>query len=791
MISQENLRMDISRKTDLLDVKQEIINSIQSSHPSQTEMAILAGQLQKLADQAQTAEQEQRILDSLVFKSIKVRYSKIPTAHTNTFEWIFDDKASSSAKVVPFKKWLQSGSGVFWIAGKAGSGKSTLMKHLYDHQKVRKLLQPWTGDKRLVTAGFFFWNAGHELQRTQEGLLQSMLFEVLRQSPALIEKTCPGRWNAKHLFDITEPWTRDELVEAFRTLILLSAVDTKFCLFVDGLDEYSGDHRELVHLLQTVFDSSVIKLCVSSRPWNIFQEVFGQSEASQLLLEELTKDDIRTYVRDLLEDNDSFRALKERDHRYQELVNEITGKARGVFLWVTLVVRSLLHGLTNADSVRDLQRRLRRLPEELEPYFRHMLDGVEPIYRKESAELFEISLAAAEPYTLMTYHFADDECLLFDCLDPRYPSLDPLEPDDFSQRLQTTRKRINARCLGLVEVREIRSEQTFTDPYKWYTVDFLHRTVRDFLQTKDIRDLLNERIEPGFHVHNVLCTAFVRQLQYLRLTLSEDDLKPGGIVEGLAGESLYHARCAETDEGSCPFEALEELDKTLSSLCREASARPTDMIRTDLLTEDFIHTALEKQLFIFTYQKLCQDTVFLKQESLKEYLLVLVLTQLPPSESALDIFPELISILVKGGARPFTSNAIYPTRSRRLQYLLHSKTIVAPSPWDQYLRFMRDHRVKVSKLTISVWFHIAEILVTQCTNARDMSAYAIEGLEAGRELLSTLFPRENVDHLLEIFKTRTMADGGFREQEEDPETTISIPPRKSILDWVPGIYFGR
>lgn len=40
-------------------------------------------------------------------------------------------------------EWLESGSGVYWISGKAGSGKSTLMKHLFwdleetDRQSLR------------------------------------------------------------------------------------------------------------------------------------------------------------------------------------------------------------------------------------------------------------------------------------------------------------------------------------------------------------------------------------------------------------------------------------------------------------------------------------------------------------------------------------------------------------------------------------------------------------------------------------------------------------------------------
>ena len=47
------------------------------------------------------------------------------------------------------------------------------------------------------------------------------------------------------------------------------------------------------------------------------------------------------------------------DRRCDELIEEIVFLARGVFLWVFLVTRSLRWGLTNADDMVDLRARLR------------------------------------------------------------------------------------------------------------------------------------------------------------------------------------------------------------------------------------------------------------------------------------------------------------------------------------------------------------------------------------------------------------------------------------------------
>ena len=47
-----------------------------------------------------------------------------------------------------------------------------------------------------------------------------------------------------------------------------------------------------------------------------------------------------------------------------------------MFLWVTLAVNSLLAGLTDGDSIEDLQQRLDALPPDLENLFDKILDSI-------------------------------------------------------------------------------------------------------------------------------------------------------------------------------------------------------------------------------------------------------------------------------------------------------------------------------------------------------------------------------------------------------------------------------
>jgi hypothetical protein len=322
-------------------------------------------------------------LKSLHFKQIKERHSDIPDAHRSTLEWIFDPSGG-----VNFTAWLTSekvSDGIYWITGKAGSGKSTLMKFIQRHPKTYELLLQGSPGQEVIIATHYFWSAGTSLQKSQAGLFRTLLFQIFSQSPAMIPLVASNRWEGS-LFATLESWSRDELLAAFKNLaIVRPAEKLKFCLFVDGLDEYDGDHRELAEVFRLLSQSPHLKLCLSSRPWQDFVDAFGESEWC-LRVQELTKGDIKRYIKDNLEKEKRFLQLQRRDQiGARELARQIQDMAHGVFLWVYLVVRSLIRGLVNHDKMEDLLRRLNDLPSELEKYFELMLDSIEPIYRRQNA----------------------------------------------------------------------------------------------------------------------------------------------------------------------------------------------------------------------------------------------------------------------------------------------------------------------------------------------------------------------------------------------------------------------
>lgn len=141
------------------------------------------------------------LIDSLRFTEITERFETVDESHAKTFDWIFQPIQSTAQyeqgrRWSDFRSWLQYGAGLYWINGKAGSGKSTLMKHIVSHGKTSVLLKSWAGDSNLCIGEFFFWNSGSMQQRSQSGLFRSLLYKILSQSPELVPIVLPAQWSA-------------------------------------------------------------------------------------------------------------------------------------------------------------------------------------------------------------------------------------------------------------------------------------------------------------------------------------------------------------------------------------------------------------------------------------------------------------------------------------------------------------------------------------------------------------------------------------------------------------------
>lgn len=138
------------------------------------------------------------ILDSLRFEFQTARFDRLSEAHGQTFGWIYRRRPIEQPPWDSFVDWLERDDGLYWVNGKAGSGKSTLMKYVSQNSLTREHLSKWARGFNLVIAEFYFWNPGTELQKSQAGLLRYLLFQILGQVPDLIPIVFPEQWGAKY-----------------------------------------------------------------------------------------------------------------------------------------------------------------------------------------------------------------------------------------------------------------------------------------------------------------------------------------------------------------------------------------------------------------------------------------------------------------------------------------------------------------------------------------------------------------------------------------------------------------
>ncbi|KAJ3546378.1 hypothetical protein NM208_g2021 [Fusarium decemcellulare] len=480
----------------------------------------------------------QCILNSLEFDEIDHRFTSITDAHKSiskfgksTYDWIFEDGK---------------------INGKAGSGKSTLMKFIANQlpSRIRSLRSdPSTDLLPLESASFFFWAAGTTKQKSHQGLFRTILYNLLSNHHHFVQEVFSKKWSYIYRMALEmchqeinsarrkrpqpnpDTWHKRVLVNLkaqathqgtlgwgstnFLTplkYVLSHLTSTRVLLLIDGLDEYDGSEDELdglVALLQTWAQLPNIKICVSTRPWTVFEANFGRGQVPSLRLQDLTSDDIELYVEDSFNHSSLMSISRQANpHLVTDLHSSIVKKAEGVFLWVYLVVKSLINGLRNGDELSVLLERLDELPSDLDSLYRHMLQRVPKRYWSASFRLFSVMRASIKPPRALLLWYLGER------------GYDPLE-DNLSKETKLARcyqlyLRLMTQCAGLLELRadfvdrhldstessldmaidddtdvmRFGRKRSFKEVYSIdSTVHYLHRTAHDFLAQADIEGL--------------------------------------------------------------------------------------------------------------------------------------------------------------------------------------------------------------------------------------------------------------------------------------------------------------
>jgi ankyrin repeat protein len=293
-------------------------------------------------------------MEALRFEQMDSRKTIIGTAHARTCRWFLQSSA--------FQEWqnsyrLSDHHGFLWIRGKPGAGKSTLMKFLYQESKKTD-----RSGSSLTIASFF--NArGHSLEKSVSGMYRSLILQLLSAYTDLQTVLDGVYFDSRKQNHVP---STEVLKDVLREGIWKLGRRSLRC-FIDALDE--GDEQQIIEMVryfEDIAEEGIQKgidftLCFSSRHYPYIDVRHGV----RLTLEDELghADDLSTYIRSHLRINSLVPVAN--------LEAQLLEKARGVFLWVVLVVAMLNKEARHGGFA--ILKRLREIPSGLSDLFQDIL----------------------------------------------------------------------------------------------------------------------------------------------------------------------------------------------------------------------------------------------------------------------------------------------------------------------------------------------------------------------------------------------------------------------------------
>ncbi|PYI33822.1 hypothetical protein BP00DRAFT_468675 [Aspergillus indologenus CBS 114.80] len=348
-------------------------------------------------------------------------------------------------------EWRQSQkSGLFWLRGKMGAGKSNLVSTVISYLQEASL-----NDEEHVA--YFYANRTTRAEETKsaETALRSLLKQLASQGCKALLQQVVAKYDETHDHSSL---SKEDCVDLLRGII---SEFRQTNIIIDGFDELEDDdvRSELLEALKEVSNGSqgsVVKILISSRDHVQIGDLLKEGWVSwkEILVGDKNHQDIERFIdRRLL---DLQKRLHEPIPEYikHELEALLKERSNGMFLWVHLSLKYLVN--TNAKDPATFLEELKSVPSQLEQAY---------------TTLYETSLQGQSQGRTFTIRLILS-LLMYGCQDEIFKRLAFLSAINYRRSSDLSAETLLALCSPFVEL----------DP-NTENFQLIHLSVKEFLQS--------------------------------------------------------------------------------------------------------------------------------------------------------------------------------------------------------------------------------------------------------------------------------------------------------------------
>jgi energy-coupling factor transporter ATP-binding protein EcfA2 len=337
------------------------------------------------------------LIERLYFAKIDERLTHLTPAQGSTCRWFLDTPQYTLWRDITQQA---DHGGFLWIKGNPGTGKSTLMKFLFE-----QAMEETRNDPSQITLSFFFLARGTAEEKSTTGLYRSVLHQLFKGAIDLQDSLeCLTLDGARGIH--LSGWHQEALKKILRRAVQ-DLGSRSLTIFVDALDECEDNQaRDMVFFFEELCDLAQqkqvqLRMCFFSRQYlegngycraqiyhlrspsliadnaGFLGICFASRHYPHIEIErgiELTLEDEQGHAEDIKKYiKAKLRLSNKKAKLAQSLHAELLERSSLIFLWVVLVVDILNSESPRNPNIDKMRKHLKTIPPKLADLFEMIL----------------------------------------------------------------------------------------------------------------------------------------------------------------------------------------------------------------------------------------------------------------------------------------------------------------------------------------------------------------------------------------------------------------------------------